>query len=117
MPVYPVQLPESIRNDQKRNTEIMLYGLFKTSLPEDCSIIYSAEWICNFHGIEKDAIVDPLTGERPKAGWYPLGEIDFILIISKGLLVIEVKGGEITVGKSTRNLSPNSVSVTVWETV
>jgi len=86
-----------MRKDKTRTTELMVYDLLQAHLPGDCSAVYSAEWICSFRGVERDLIRDPLTEARPAADLYPLGEIDFILVAPGGLLVIEVKGGELTV--------------------
>ena len=96
MPVYPQELAQSMRADEKRGTEIFLYDILKRTLPKGYSAIYNAEWICAFDKMREHDLVDPLTGEPPGPGIYPLGEVDFLLATPRCLLVIEVKGGEIT---------------------
>lgn len=95
MPVYPTKLPASIRKDPFRTAELKLYDYFKENLPGDHVAIYNTEWICNFRGQNLEDLVDPYTGGKANPHDSPVGETDFILATPLGLLVLEIKGGEV----------------------
>lgn len=100
MPIYP-QLQKSMRKDRQRSVEVQLYDLLERTLPPGYTVIYGWEWTRKFTRVSSQDIYDPLTGEVPDPHTHPLGEIDFILITPKALLILEVKGGEITLENGT----------------
>ena len=101
MPVYPTKLPAIIRQDPFRTAELKLYDCFKENLPPDHAVIYNTEWICNFRRQNLEDLVDPFTHSKANPKDYPVGEVDFIFIAPFGLLVLELKGGEVFVEDGT----------------
>lgn len=91
MPVYP-ELTEGMRIGPQAETA--LYEYFVKNLPDNYTAIYSSKWICNFRGMDHENLIDPLGGNILERG-FPLGEVDYILITPKGLLILEVKGGRV----------------------
>ena len=75
--IYPERLPVSIHDDPKRNAERRVYAALK-SLSSPYLVFYSVHWqtISNYRGMEE-------------------GEADFVITHpDKGIVVLEVKGGE-----------------------
>ncbi len=101
MPVYPRELTQSMREDEKRGAEIFLYDLLREKFPPGYTAIYNAEWACSFDKVREHNLVDPLNGEAPGPGTYPLGEVDFLLVTPRCLLIVEVKGGLMSVEGGT----------------
>ena len=98
MPVYPVKLPDSMRDVARKGAEIALYYLLRQNLPDNYTAIYNVEWLCKHSAAD---IVDPYTKSRLNPTEYPIGETDFILASSQGVLVLEVKGGSVFIEKGT----------------
>jgi hypothetical protein len=80
--MYPAVLPDDVLSDPKRSGEIQVFEALKSdpSLNEKWRIFYSLDWIGEYEGTTRD------------------GEADFVVAHPDiGFLVIEVKGGEVTV--------------------
>ncbi|MDW7730427.1 MAG: NERD domain-containing protein [Bacillota bacterium] len=101
MPVYPSKLPASLREDPLRTSELKLYDYFKENLPSDHVAIYNTEWICNFRKQNFEELFDPFTLSKANPKYSPVGEVDFILVSPLGLLVLELKGGEVFIEEGT----------------
>ena len=107
LPVYPRELPPGMREDEKRRSEIALYDLLRETLPEGYSAIYNLEWTSAFDKVGEHNLVDVLTMDPPDPGIFPMGEVDFLLITPRCLLIIEVKGGELTLEEGTWYREPH----------
>jgi ATP:corrinoid adenosyltransferase len=72
--MYPDVLPDQIRSDPLRRAEVDVYRALERSLPSEYAVLYSVAWL------SIDSSID--------------GEADFVVLHpSRGLFVIEVKGG------------------------
>lgn len=77
--IRPEEIPSRIRSDPKRRAEVKLYDAFRLQMGSGWSVFYSVAWLA------------PTPGGPPRDG-----ETDFIVAHpSKGVLLIEVKGGRI----------------------
>jgi hypothetical protein len=80
--MLPTRLPKEVLTDPKRAAEIEVFDRLKTddSLNENWHVFYSFDWIAEYGGMTRD------------------GEADFVIAHPDvGFLVIEVKGGRVTV--------------------
>jgi len=79
--LFPEVLPSYIRKDHLRSTECRVYDALAQQLPDEYHIFYSS----------------PFLGTRPDGSEID-GEADFVIGHPRyGLLVVEVKGGRITI--------------------
>lgn len=79
--MHPSQLPAEVRNDKRRAAECRVYDELKMQLDPEFHVFYSSPWLKT----------------RPD-GTEVEGEADFIVAHPElGMLVIEVKGGRITI--------------------
>lgn len=79
--MYPRELPSIITNDSGRQAEIRIFNALRDGLPDKYSIFHGVGWLAH---IGRDGKLHD-------------GEADFVVLHPfKGLLVIEVKGGQIT---------------------
>ncbi|ARP64271.1 hypothetical protein A9K65_013425 [Mesorhizobium sp. WSM1497] len=78
--MWPHTLPQQVRDDPLRSAEVKVFDLLENQLGDDWTVFYSRPWLgITPYGEEKD------------------GEADFVVVHpDRGLLTIEVKGGEIT---------------------
>lgn len=80
--MHPQKLPETILSDPKREAEIQVFRTLETdnSLNKKWHVFYSLDWIGAYKGLTRD------------------GEADFVIAHPDiGFLVIEVKGGGVTI--------------------
>ncbi len=83
--MYPPKLPESIRSEPRRAAECLLFDAFERLLDDDYRVFYSVAWLGKGNG-----------------GVAKQGEADFCLLHPRmGIVVLEVKGGEIIRDGST----------------
>jgi hypothetical protein len=101
MKVYPEYLPASIRNESQRAAEIFIYDLLTKIETGDHCAFYSKNWECLARVQSNQRLVDPLTGQGEPRRSYPMGEIDFIILSPEGLLVLEIKGGGVSIEKGS----------------
>jgi hypothetical protein len=101
MKVYPEYLPAKIIDDEQRSAEIRIYELLAKIKSDDHCAFYSKDWECLSGVISNQKLVDPLTGQVEPRNNYPMGEIDFIILSPRGILVIEVKGGGVSIEEGT----------------
>lgn len=76
--MFPSPLPEWVRQDPKRKAEVRVYEALREQLPNSYKVFYSFSWVAR---------------RRDGRAWD--GESDFVIAHSKGVLLIEVKGGGI----------------------
>lgn len=80
--MYPPKLPIDVRRDPKRSAEVKVFDRLETdpTMNEKWSVYYSYNWIENVDGRTRD------------------GEADFVIAHPDvGILVLEVKGGRVTI--------------------
>lgn len=91
--MFPAELSEDVRADPKRRAEVEVFDTLKhdATLNEKWRIFYSLDWIGADEGITKD------------------GEADFVVAHPEiGFLVLEVKGGIVTVKPGRKWISVGS---------
>src|SRR5690242_9402114 len=85
--IYPEELPNHVRSNPQKSAEVRLYDLLSQQLHGNWTIFYGVAWLglTAINGIPQD------------------GETDFIVAHpDHGVLLIEVKGGDISYNGSRR---------------
>lgn len=76
--IKPIELPEEIRNEPFRRSEVLFFDAAK-KLPDSCYVLYGVSWYIK---IKNDT--------------WSEGEADFVIISPEtGIIIVEVKGGRI----------------------
>ena len=84
--IYPSDIPYDFQKDPKRLAERLLFNLFRDELDSNTKVYYSRVW--------RGEKVDKFSQRK----MFIDGEVDFIIVSpSYGLLVVECKGGGISV--------------------